>query len=62
MLAEKKGLPLSRPIPNHVALEAPQRIAAEHNDKRTHAEEIRICSELFQWSDFLRLTSNIKTF
>lgn len=62
MFAENKGLPLSCPIPNHMALEAPQRMAVEHNEKRAHGEEIKICSELFQWSDYLRMTSNIKTF
>lgn len=60
MLAKKKGLTLSWPIPNHMALETPQRLALGH-DKRAPGEVVRIYSELIKWSDYLRITSNIKT-
>lgn len=61
MLAENKGLTLSCPIPNCMALETPWKMALEHNDKRAPGEEVRIYSELIKWSDYLRITSNIKT-
>lgn len=48
MLAENKGLILSWPIPKHMALETPQRVALEHNDKRAPGEEVRVYSELIK--------------
>lgn len=60
MLAKKKGLTLSWPIPHHMALETPQRLALEHYN-RAPGEVLRIYSELIKWSDYLRITSNIKT-